>query len=144
MEIGCLTGLLSLLAIEDFRSKQIPVVPVLGCGILGVIFHLIYQTRTIGEIIGGLLIGCVLYGISVCTKGKIGKGDGILFMVTGVYLGFWLNLLLLWLSCVIAGVVGVAIVLFRKKGRHYQIPFVPFVLISEVLLLMVGGGTFQL
>lgn len=142
MEAGCLMGLLSLLAVEDFRSKQIPVVPVFLCGILGVIFHMVFHRRTVWDIIGGLMIGVLLYGISVFTHGKIGKGDGFLFMVTGVYLGFWNNIVLLWLACVIAGGIGMFVLVFRKKGKNYQMPFVPFVWISGFVLLLMGGGQF--
>ncbi|MCR5545944.1 MAG: A24 family peptidase [Lachnospiraceae bacterium] len=142
MEAGCLIGLLSLLAIEDMKTKQIPMVPVIICGIIGMVFHLIFQRRTIGDIVAGILIGVVLVGISILTKGKIGKGDGYLFMVTGVYLGFWKNLMLLWLACMIAGLVGLGMILFQKKNRYYQIPFVPFVLLSGFVLLLIGGGSF--
>ena len=140
MEAGCLIGLLSLLALEDIRSKRIPMLPVFLCGIVGVILHMIFQTHSIGEIVGGLLVGVVLYAISIFTNGKIGKGDGFLFMVTGVYLGFWNNLLLLWFSCVLAGVIGVFILVIKKKKRGYQLPFVPFVWISVLVLIALEGG----
>ncbi|MCR4674938.1 MAG: prepilin peptidase [Lachnospiraceae bacterium] len=142
METGCLMGLLSLLAMEDFRSKKIPMVPVIICGILGVIFHILFHTRTIWDLLGGFAIGFVLYFISIFTKGKIGKGDGFLFMVTGVYLGFWNNLFLLWLSCVMAGLIGMGIIVLKHKGKNYQMPFVPFVLLSSFSLLLMRGGSF--
>ena len=140
METGCLMGLLSLLAFEDFKSKRIPMLPVFLCGILGVILHIFFQTRSIGEITGGLLVGVALLAISIITRGKIGKGDGFLFMVTGVYLGFWNNLLLLWLSCVLAGIIGIFILVIKKKDKRYQLPFVPFVWVSGIVLILLEGG----
>lgn len=142
METGCLMGLLAFLAVEDWKSKKIPMVPVLLCGILGMVFHLIFKERSIWDILGGLLLGVLLYFISVITKGKIGKGDGFLFMVTGVYIGFWNNLILLWLSCVVAGVIGIAIIVWKRKSKNYQMPFVPFVLLSGCIMVFLGGGTF--
>ncbi len=142
MEIGCLMGALSLLAVEDLRIKKIPVIPLMLTGIVGMIFHLVYWNRDIQDILGGISIGIVLYFISVITRGKIGKGDGVLFMVTGVYLGFWNNLILLWVACVMAGVVGAGMMVAFKKNKDYKLPFVPFVLLAALVMLMVGKGQF--
>lgn len=142
MEIGCLMGALSLLAVEDLRIKKIPVIPLMLTGIVGMIFHLVYWNRDIQDILGGISIGIVLYFISVITRGKIGKGDGVLFMVTGVYLGFWNNLILLWVACVMAGVVGAGMMVAFKKNKDYKLPFVPFVLLAALVMLMVGKGHF--
>lgn len=142
MEIGCLMGALSLLSLEDLRIKKIPIVPLLLTGIVGMILHLIYGNREITDILGGLSIGFILYAICLITKGKIGKGDCYLYMVTGVYLGFWNNLLLLWLSSVLAGVVGIFVMLLKKKNRDYKLPFVPFTFIAALLMLLAGGGKF--
>lgn len=142
MEIGCLMGALSLLAVEDLRIKKIPVIPLMLTGIVGMIFHLMYWNRDIQDILGGISIGIVLYFISVITRGKIGKGDGVLFMVTGVYLGFWNNLILLWVACVMAGVVGAGMMVAFKKNKDYKLPFVPFVLLAALVMLMVGKGQF--
>ena len=142
MEIGCLMGALSLLAVEDLRIKKIPVIPLMLTGIVGMIFHLMYWNRDIQDILGGISIGIVLYFISVITRGKIGKGDGVLFMVTGVYLGFWNNLILLWVACVMAGVVGAGMMVAFKKNKDYKLPFVPFVLLAALVMLMIGKGQF--
>ena len=96
-------GALSLLALVDYKIKKIPVVPLILTGILGMILHIIYGGREIEDILFGIAIGIVLYIVSEISKGKIGKGDAFLFMVTGVYLGFWNNLVLLWAASVMAG-----------------------------------------
>lgn len=142
MEAGCIMGALSLLALVDYKIKKIPVVPLILTGILGMILHIIYGGREIEDILFGIAIGIVLYIVSEISKGKIGKGDAFLFMVTGVYLGFWNNLVLLWAASVMAGVVGVFVILSRKKRMDYKMPFVPFVLAAAFVMLIVGGGKF--
>lgn len=142
MEIGCLMGALSLLALEDLRIKKIPIIPLVLTGIVGMIFHLVYCNRDIRDIVGGIFIGIALYLLSVITGGKIGKGDGVLFMVTGVYLGFWNNLMMLWIACVMAGIVGTGMVVVFKKNKNYKLPFVPFVLIAALVMLIAGKGKF--
>ncbi len=135
-------GALSLLVVEDLRIKKIPVIPLILTGIVGMVLHLIYGNREIGDILGGIFVGAILYLISLITRGKIGRGDGILFMVTGVYLGFWNNVVLLWASCVLAGMVGLGIIIARGKTRDYKLPFVPFVLAAAFVMLLAGGGRF--
>ena len=142
IEIGCLLGSISLLALEDLRMKKIPIIPLILTGIIGMIFHLIFESRDIKDILGGMFIGVVLYAVSFFTKGKVGKGDAFLFMVTGVYLGFWNNLLALWIASVIAGVIGVGIIVVKNKRFDYKLPFVPFVLVAIIMLLLIGGGKF--
>lgn len=142
MEIGCLMGALSLLALEDLKIKKIPIIPLVLTGIVGMIFHLLNWNRNIWDILAGMFIGVVLYFISVITKGKIGRGDGVLFMVTAVYLGFWNNLVLLWIACILAGVVGSVMMIFFKKKKDYKLPFVPFVLLAALVMLVAGKGQF--
>ncbi len=142
METGCIMGALSLLALVDYKIKKIPVVPLILTGIFGMILHLIYEQRDIKDIIGGIAIGIVLYIVSEVTKGKIGKGDSFLFMVTGVFLGFWNNLILLWTASIMAGVVGLFVIVYHKKSWDYKLPFVPFVLAAAFVMLIVGGGKF--
>ena len=90
--------------------------------------------------LGGASVGVVLLVIGYLTKEKIGYGDGILFVATGIYLGFWNNLILLWLSTSLAGIYGIILMLLKKKKKDSEIPLVPFVLGVYVVTLIFNGG----
>ena len=70
------------------------------------------------------------------THESIGYGDGCLFVMTGLFLGFWENLVLLLLASVLAGIGAAVLLFFRKKKKKERIPFVPFVFTAYVLLLL--------
>lgn len=140
MEVVGLLGMLGVCSWEDLRKRRIRVTLVLGFGVLGLMLHLIFQNLTIWEMLGGMLIGAVLFVVSILSKERIGKGDALLIGVTGIYLGFWDNLILLWASSALAGLVGFVMILAGKKKK--EIPFVPFVLAVYIILLIVGGGGF--
>ena len=52
-------------------------------------------------------------------------------------------MLLLWVACVLAGVVGLGIILAKRRTKDYKLPFVPFVLVAAIILLIAGGGEFS-
>lgn len=140
MEAVGLLGLLGICGIEDIKIKKIRLVVVNAFAIFGVILHLIYQRISWIDMIFGALIGVILLIISYFTKEKIGYGDGLIFVATGIYLGFWNNLILLWLSTTLAGIYGLILMVFKKKKKESEIPLVPFILGVYVVSLVFNGG----
>lgn len=92
------------------------------------------------EIVGGVSIGVVLLILSKITEGAVGLGDGMLFFVTGIYLGFWKNAMLLWGSLLLCSCWGIALLAVRRikwtAGKRMEIPFLPFVLPVGIWILM--------
>ena len=117
MEAVSLLGLLGVCGFEDIKIKRIRLVVVNIFAILGVILHIIYERISWLDMIGGASIGVVLLVIGYFSHEKIGYGDGFLFMATGIYLGFWNNLVLLWLSTSLAGIYGLILMLLKKKKK---------------------------
>lgn len=128
-------GMLTICSVQDIIWKQIRLDPVLGFGILGVIFHLLWQQQTIGSILMGMMVGIGLLLLSLLSRGRIGAGDGVLLIVTGVYLGLQKNLALLFYALLICGCFALFLLLTRRKRRQDAIPFVPFLLIAYIFLL---------
>lgn len=150
MESISLLGLLGVCSIMDISKRKISSAVVYGFGILGIIWHIAFQRLELRSIAGGMLIGIVLYVISVISHEKIGKGDAILFIVTGIYLGFWNNIWLLWSASVIVALYGLAFVFIHYRIKQEKIetesvketklPFVPFVMVSFLFCLWKWGG----
>ncbi|MCR4610625.1 MAG: prepilin peptidase [Lachnospiraceae bacterium] len=141
MEAVGLLGLLGVCGFEDIKIKRIRLVVVNLFAILGIVFHLVYERISWLDMLGGAAIGIVLLIIGYFSKEKIGYGDGLLFMATGIYLGFWNNLALLWMSTALAGIYGLIMLLFKKKKKSSEIPLIPFVLATYVVSLIINGGT---
>lgn len=128
-------GMLAICAAEDIRKKEIHLNLILAFGIVGVVFHMLWQMQTIENVLFGMGVGGALLLLSVLTGGKIGTGDGILLVVTGIYLGLEQNLELLVCSLFICAVYALCLLVLRKRSRKDTVAFVPFVLISYVCML---------
>ena len=86
---------------------------------------------------GGLSIGVGMLLLSllfdkVTGKESLGGGDIKLFFMTGLYLGPWVGLFNLILSCMI----GIGFVLFMGQKR---IPFGPALPLAAFISLLVGN-----
>ena len=114
--------MLILFSIEDIRKR---------------LYQAISRSLTIPEICGGAFLGVCLLGIAKVTGESLGYGDGLLFLVTGIYIGGWDNCSLLMTSLILVFVFAIIQILVRKKSAKSEIPFVPFVLSAYVLYL--GG-----
>lgn len=128
-------GMLAICAAEDIRKKEIHLNLILAFGVVGVVFHMLWQMQTIENVLFGMGVGGALLLLSVLTRGKIGIGDGILLVVTGIYLGLEQNLELLVCSLFICAVYALFLLAMRKRSRKDTVAFVPFVLISYVCML---------
>ena len=140
IENGCMLGMLGFLAVEDIRKRKIPVEPVVACGIAGVIIRWFFSEIALVNMVGGVAVGVCMLLFSKVSRGKIGGGDGILLMATGVFMGFWDNLLLLWLASLLAGMCGIAYCIRVKRFKDVRLPFVPFVLAAFVVILLGREG----
>lgn len=136
---GVLLGFLFILAWMDWKRQEVSLL-ILGmaggCGLL-----ICWGTGDLQwySLFGGILVGGVLLLAAVFTRESLGTGDALLFCVTGIYLGFWQNLLLLFLASLCAAVCALVMFLQKKVRRHERIPFVPFVLAADVLMQVLSG-----
>ena len=85
--------------------------------------------------IGGSLIGFIIMGISILTKGGIGLGDGGLLCVMGLYVGFYKNLEIFLLALLMASICGIVLLLIKKADRKTELPFVPFLTIAYIIVV---------
>lgn len=123
-------AMLSITSIMDLRCKKINLFLLIPFLMSGIICNLYYQLLPITSLVGGVGIGIVLLIISFVTRGKIGSGDGVILMVTGIFLGFYDNLLLLLSATFLSAIVGAFILCIKGMNKNYEIPFIPFLLIS--------------
>ncbi len=137
MEVYGLVCLYCLTTFDDLKDRRVKVSEILIFGAIGIIINIVYRPNDLLSILGGVMIGVLLYLFSIISKERIGKGDALLIMVTGLYLGFKDTLLLLWLSMVLAAIVGTIYVRKHHVKMDVELPFVPFLLIGYVVMFMV-------
>lgn len=131
-------GLLGLCSLEDIKHRRLTVFYILMFGVVGIVLHLFAPVCSIYSILWGMLLGGAVILISVVTHGSLGMGDGILLVVTGVYLGGYGNLELFLTGLFLAAFCSLGLLAFKKKRQKDEMAFVPFLFVSYFIMLFRG------
>ena len=125
----------------DIKNKSIPsillivgvVVTIMDMFLQGVLgnFQEILYDRIMGAVPGAMLL--VLYLI---TNKKVGMGDGILLMTLGLLLGFEHILVIFCIGLFLQSLLASFLLVFKKANKHTQIPFVPFLMLGNIFMLL--------
>lgn len=131
--------MLGMYTIEDIRKKTISIAFLPVFGLAGAGLHLFQRDIGIVSILMGVVVGAGMIGISFLTRESIGLGDGFIFLVTGVFLGGADNMELLLFSLLYAAVFSLGVLIVRKKKRKQEIPFIPFVFLGYLTMIVEAG-----
>ena len=132
-----LLGFLFVFAWMDVKKRELPLILLGICGAAGILVLLCTDTFSLTGMLGGIGVGGGLLLCALGAKESIGSGDGLLFCVTGIYLGLWQNLMLLFCAVVICAGFGLVLLIGKKCSRKQSLPFAPFVLAADVLMLVI-------
>ena len=109
----------------------------IGIGILFLVINwylkLPIKTYFLGAIIGGIFILL----IAVLTGG-MGFGDVEICILSGIYIGTKLTVLMLFLSFILGGAVGAILIISKKKSRKDYIAFGPYISIATMIAVLFG------
>lgn len=134
--------MISMLVIQsywDIRYKEIPIIVTIIGGIVGVICSIVQQRVPI-ELLCATIPGLVSLVLGKVTRQAIGYGDGFLLCAMGMYVSCEVLLSILMNACILAGVVALALLVFRRKRGKDQLPFVPFLLTASVFHYVIEKG----
>ena len=97
------------------------------------------RSNWLSHLIGIFAVSVPLLGIAMLTNG-MGGGDIKLYAVCGLFLGWKLTLLSLFLTSVIASVFGIILMLMKKAkdGKKTRLPLVPFIAVSNFISIFWG------
>lgn len=92
----------------------------------------------VNSIIGLLAGGISFYLIAFLSRGGMGGGDVKMMAMVGAFTG-WQGVFLTTLVGSLAGsLVGIALIVFKGKGRKTKIPFGPFLALGSLVTLFLG------
>ena len=133
-----LVGILLTAALIDLEWLYVPNRLVFFGLICGTILSFRFGVP-IGASVFGAFMGTVpMLAIYLVSRGGMGAGDVKLSGMIGVFLGWRLTALALFLSFLSGAVVGMGLVIIGKKGRKDAIPFVPFLAFGAVVASLWG------
>ncbi len=120
----------------DIRYRALPNRFLLAGMLLAAVLAVLFRPVSWFSLVGGVGLGMAVVGLSVLTKGGIGKGDGLFLGVLGINLGFSGLFFIFLCALLLAAFVAAAVLVLRKGNRKSAFPFVPF------LALAYGVGCF--
>ncbi len=113
--------------ITDLKSRLVPTWYILIIGVIGIILRMILLKTAVWELALGLMPGLLFLAVSLLSKGKIGVGDGWIFVALGGICGFGFTLSAALIALLSAIIVGGILVLRKKMPKGAEFPFVPFI-----------------
>ena len=139
-----LTWALITLTLIDVDHQLLPDDLTLPLLWLGLVFNLFatYTTLSsavIGAIAGYGILWSVYWGFKLLTgKEGMGYGDFKLLAALGAWLGWQSVPLIILLSSLVGAVIGIGLILLKKRGKDIPMPFGPYLAIAGWVALLWG------
>lgn len=110
-----------------------------------VIPEVIFQSETLRTQLLGDALACVGIAVILClmrlvVKNGIGFGDIKLFAVIGLFFGIAGSITTIFLSFVFSFLVSLILLISKRKSKHDQIAFAPFILAGLVAAVVFFGA----
>lgn len=123
--------------IFDIKSQKIPTIW-LWCSIgIVMVYRIIISLRgddTWNSFILALLPGVFLL-IFAKISNQIGKGDGLLILITGCYFSCNQHAEVLFISFFLAAIYSMGIMLIKRDYKNRRIAFAPFLFVASVVIM---------
>jgi leader peptidase (prepilin peptidase)/N-methyltransferase len=137
---GC--ALIVLFAI-DLEHQLLPNAITLPGIVVGFLFSLFTVPGWVSSLIGILVGGGVLYAIAeiyyrVRHEEGLGMGDVKMLAMVGAFLGWQLTLLTLMLASLSGTVIGLVLIVTKRGGLKYALPFGTFIALGAAAAATVG------
>lgn len=135
------------IAVIDLREQKIPnqlleaalVIRLVIC-IVEFIMSVPAAINTLKDgFLGAIIIGAFFLLLLLIFKNSIGMGDIKLFMVMGLYQGFWGVINAVFFSLMVSFFLSFGLLITRRKGCKDTIPFGPSIFIGTVVAMGLAG-----
>ena len=134
----------------DLEHQIIPDVISLPGIVAGFIFSFFipqigWLNSLIGIVVGGGSLWLVASGYELLTKKEgMGGGDIKLLAMMGAFFGWKAIPFIIFVSSLVGSVIGVTVMLIRKKDAKLAIPFGPFLALGAILYIFFGSQLIHL
>lgn len=139
-------SMMLIIGMIDFDTTDVYFSTIIASSVVGIIFIIIsiflkatFITYILGAIIGAAIIAIIIIAskIIIGTEG-MGWGDAEICLVCGLFLGVKLLIVTLFISFIVGGIIGAALLILKIKTREDYIPFGPFIAIAAIVTVFFG------
>lgn len=120
--------------IMDIKTKKVSMIVILVGMIVGIGIKLKLEMFFQWESLWAIIPGVVVLGFSFITRQQIGYGDGMTIIMLGLFVTSIQIISICMLAVWFAGIVSIVLLLILHKNKKYEIPFIPFLFVSYVLV----------
>ncbi|MDD2714350.1 MAG: prepilin peptidase [Candidatus Wallbacteria bacterium] len=143
------SGMLVVVTFIDFDYQIIPDEITIGGLVVALLFQVVinvlapqlspyfYQIGLYQAVFGAAIGGGLLYLIAFVSRGGMGGGDVKLAALLGALYGPEIILMILFVSFVLGGSIGLLLITLGIKGRKDYIPFGPYICLAVLIVLFV-------
>ncbi|MCD3245162.1 prepilin peptidase [Clostridium botulinum C] len=140
-----LCSFLIIIGCIDYNTTDVYFNTTISGIIVGILFLLInwylnlpIKTYFLGGIIAGIAISLI-----VILTGGMGWGDVEICVLSSIYIGAKLTILMLFLSFIIGAIVGIILIIYKKKSRKDYIAFGPSIVIATLITIYSGESIIE-
>ncbi len=126
---------LLLMSVWDIRKKEIPMIPGILCGIAVTGLQLV-ERNSLTSWLPGVAVALFLLAVGKLSRGGVGDGDALVYLVTGLCLGLADNLAVLVISLFLASLTALVLLVFCHVGKKYEMAFIPFTTVAFGLVVL--------
>lgn len=140
IKFAVLSCFLIVIGMVDFDTTDVYFKTTMSGIIVGIVFLIVYYFNgyNIWTYILGALIGGGFISLVILITGGMGWGDAEICFLAGMYLGWKLTLVMLFLSVVLGGIIGLLLIATKKKSKKDYIPFGPYIALGAMIAMIWG------
>ncbi len=124
---------LAVMAAEDIRKKQISLMPVVFMAAFGILLSVVAGEWDSWDVFLRFVPGVCILAAAWLTKETIGYGDGLVVLCLGCFLTAGELLDVCMAAITLAGVIALVLLVFLRKSKKAELPFVPFLFAGCVI-----------
>ncbi len=116
-------------SVEDLARKEISMWIIIFGGVISLfmsIWRFIVEAYGPKDIVEGLIPGIIILVLAFISREGIGYGDGLLLLTIGPVFGIKSEVIGLMIAFFTSGIVSAFLLMIKRTGKRYTIPFVPF------------------
>lgn len=128
----------------DLIKREIPLWVYIGGVVMAVLTRRLEWATADGMLSIGIG-GCLLF-LALISRDRIGKGDGVFFLVSGMYLECRMNAVLFFYGLMLCSIYCLWMEVYghirsrHKEMRNMTVPFLPFLVPVGIWLIAGGSG----
>lgn len=135
-----LVSFLIIIGLIDYDTTDVYTVTTMGgigCGVVLTAVGYFLGYPVLDYVYGALLSGGMIGAIVLLTKG-MGDGDIEICAMAGLFLGLEKSVVMLFFSFVLGGIIGVILMLAKKKSGKDAMPFGPYIVLGAMIAVFMG------